>query len=263
MNLGLKGKSVLVLASSKGLGKATAYQFAAEGANVFISSRNKETLEKVKKDIQEGTGNKNVEYAVCDITNPDSIKQMISTIVETNGTIDVLINNAGGPPAGSFEDFDDVAWQQAFELNLLSFIRTIREVIPYMKKQGSGHIVNIASSSIKQPIDHLILSNTFRTGIVGLAKSLSQELAADNILINTIGPGKISTDRILQLNSKRADELNASMEKVKSDAEKQIPIGRYGTPEEFAKTVVFLCSGANTYITGQSLLVDGGMVKAL
>ncbi|SFB12122.1 3-oxoacyl-[acyl-carrier protein] reductase [Lentibacillus halodurans] len=263
MNLGLKNKSVLVLASSKGLGKATAHQFASEGARVFLASRDEDALERTAKEIREKTQNPYVTYGICDITAYDSIKQLVSDVIDENGTIDVLVNNAGGPPAGSFDDVDDDAWQHAFELNLLSFIRAIRVVLPYMRKQGGGHIVNFASSSIKQPIDGLILSNTFRAGITGLSKSLSQELAGDNILINTIGPGRIGTDRVSHLDSVKAEKLGMPAEDVMKEAEKQIPIGRYGEPEEFAKIAVFLCSAANTYVTGQSLLVDGGMVKAL
>lgn len=263
MDLGLKDKSVIVLASSKGLGKATAHQFAAEGARVFLASRDEDTLEETAAEIREGTGNPNVAYSVCDIKNADSIKQLVVKAVSKHGPIDVLINNAGGPPAGSFDDVDDDAWQHAFELNLLSFTRAIREVLPHMRKQGGGRILNFASSSIKEPIDGLILSNTFRAGITGLSKSLSQELAGDNILINTIGPGRIGTDRVDHLDGVNAQKQDISIEEVKQEAENKIPMGRYGEPEEFARIAAFLCSTANTYMTGQSFLVDGGMVKAL
>jgi 3-oxoacyl-[acyl-carrier protein] reductase len=245
------------------LGKATAKQFAAEEARVLISSRKEEELEKAKQEIRSETGNNNVDYAVCDITDPQDIKDLVAKAAELNGTVDVLVNNAGGPPAGAFEQFDDDVWQNAFELNLLSFVRTIREVLPHMRKQGGGHIINFASSSIKQTLDNLILSNTFRAGVVGLAKSLSQELAKDNILINTLGPGRIATDRVAQLDQVRADKLGVTAEEVRVQTEKSIPLGRYGEPEEFAKVAVYLCSGANSYVTGQAFVVDGGMVKAL
>lgn len=263
MDLGLQQKSVIVTASSKGLGKATAKTFAEEGAYVLLSSRDQTELEEAKKEICSETGNPHVAYTVCDMTNGQAIKDMVAKAVALHGTVDVLVNNTGGPPAGGFEDFEDEAWEQAFELNLLSFVRTIREVLPYMKEQGSGHIINFTSSSIKQPIDHLILSNTFRTGIVGLAKSLSQELAPHNILINTIGPGRIATDRVAHLNEVEANQSHKSPEEVKAQSEAAIPMKRYGYPKEFANAVVYLCSGANTYMTGQSLLVDGGLVKAL
>ncbi|SEH41943.1 3-oxoacyl-[acyl-carrier protein] reductase [Halobacillus karajensis] len=263
MDLQLKGKSVVVLASSKGLGKAISMEFAKEGAHVLISSRNQEELENTKAEIQDVSGNQKVEYQVCDVTKKDDIEQLVQKAIEWNGKVDVLVNNAGGPPAGTFDQFSDEDWQRAFELNLLSFTRTIREVLPSMKEQQQGRIVNIASSSIKQTLDNLILSNTFRAGIVGLAKGLSQELASDNILINTVGPGRIATDRVAALDEKRAKKLGTSVEELKKKTEQSIPMGRYGEPEEFAKAIVFLASGANTYLTGQSLVVDGGLVKAL
>lgn len=263
MDFNLKGKSVIVAAASKGLGKATALEFAREGAHVLISSRKEEELQKTVAEIKESTGNNHVDYAVCDITKPEDIKALVQKAVDWNGTIDVLINNAGGPPAGGFEKFEDETWQNAFELNLLSIVRMVREVLPYMKKQQSGKIVNFASSSIKQSLDNLILSNTFRAGIVGLAKSLSQELAADNIMINTLGPGRFATDRVAELDEIRAGKLGVPVDKLKDQTAASIPIGRYGEPDEFAKVAVFLASGANTYLTGQSIVVDGGMVTAL
>lgn len=263
MDLDLKGKSVIVTAASKGLGKAAALEFAREGAKVLISSRSEEALQKTVDEIKDTTGNTNIDYIVCNMKDAQEIKQLVEKAVSLNGTVDVLINNAGGPPAGSFLDMTDEDWQHAFELNLLSFVRTIREAVPFMKKRGAGHIVNLASSSIKQSIDNLVLSNTMRPGIVGLAKTLAQELSEDNILINTVGPGTIETDRITELNQVQADKLNKTAEKVRNEAEGEIPMKRYGQPEEFAKAIVFLASGANTYITGQSLIVDGGQVKAL
>ncbi|WP_374724166.1 SDR family oxidoreductase [Calidifontibacillus erzurumensis] len=261
MDLGLKGKSALVLAASKGLGKAIATKLSEEGANVMLASRNEENLKSAQAEIKEKTKGY-VDYVVCDITNPDSIKEMVEKTAKSFGTIDILVNNAGGPPAGVFDDFDDSAWQKAFELNLLSYVRSIREVLPYMRKQGGGKILNIASSSFKQPIDGLILSNTFRTGVLGLAKSLATELAKDKILINTLGPGRIGTDRLNELDKIEASKKGISIDEVRAAKEQTIPLGRYGLPEEFANIAVFLCSGANTYVTGQAFLVDGGMVRA-
>ncbi|MBY6036388.1 SDR family oxidoreductase [Fictibacillus nanhaiensis] len=262
MDLGLRGKNVLVLASSKGLGKACALQFAREGANVMLTSRDEDQLSRTVEEIIKETG-ASVHFKRCDITQRNEIDELIAETVETLGSIDVLVNNAGGPPAGGFFDFEDDHWQGAFELTLLSLVRTVRAVTPNMRKNGGGRIVNIASSSFKQPIDGLILSNTFRTAINGLSKSLSQELGKDGILINTIGPGRIGTDRVGELDQMMAEKKGISAQEVKVSMESGIPLGRYGTPEEFANMVIFLCSGANTYITGQSLLIDGGMVKAL
>ncbi|GGN51855.1 SDR family oxidoreductase [Oceanobacillus indicireducens] len=257
MDLKLKGQSVIVAASSKGLGKAIALKFAEEGAHFLISSRREEELKLTAAEIRKKTGNEKVRYKTCDITDESQIKKLVGTAIEWNGKVDVLINNAGGPPAGTFDKFSDSDWQAAFELNLT------REVLPSMRESGAGRIVNIASSSIKQILDNLILSNTFRAGIVGLSKSLSQELAGDNILVNTIGPGRIATDRVQELDEIRADHKEISYEQLRNEVERSIPIGRYGEPEEFANMVVFLASGANSYVTGQSLVVDGGLVKAL
>ncbi|MCT8139348.1 SDR family oxidoreductase [Anaerobacillus sp. CMMVII] len=261
MDLGLKGKVALVLASSKGLGKAIALKYAEEGTNVMLASRNEVGLKETAEELTRQTGVE-IGYCVCDLKIVEDIRSLVTETVARFGKIDVLINNSGGPPAGGFDAFGDEDWQHAFELNLLSYVRAIREVLPYMRKQQQGRIINITSSSIKQPIDNLILSNTFRTGIIGLAKSLSQELANDGILINTVGPGRISTERTAELDEIKAQKLALSSDQVKAQAESNIPLGRYGEPEEFAKTVVFLGSGANTYITGQMILVDGGMTKA-
>lgn len=262
MELKLKNKSVIVFASSKGLGKAIAKEFAHEGANVMITSRNEDVLMAAAEEIRLETGAK-VSAEVCDIRDSKQVKAIIEKTAKLYGTIDVLINNSGGPRGGNFDDLEDEDWLSAFELTLLSYIRTIREVLPYMRKQGEGRIVNVASTSFKQPIDGLLLSNTFRTGVVGLAKSLSQEFAKDQILINTVGPGKFSTDRVIEIDRQHAAKANVSDEEFKKASEQGIPIGRYGDPAEFAKTVVFLGSGANTYITGQAILVDGGATKAL
>lgn len=263
MDLYLKGKSVIVTAASKGLGKAIATEFAKEGAHVLIGSRSESGLKEAVADIKRVTDNPQVDFAICDMTDAQQINELVEKAVAWNGTVDALVNNAGGPPAGRFIDMSDDDWYHAFELNLLSFIRMMRQVIPLMQKQQTGHIVNLASSSIKQPINHLVLSNTMRPGIAGLAKTLSQELGEDNILINTVGPGTIATDRIHELNEIRADQQGMSLETFTKQAESKVPLQRYGQPSEFAKAVVFLASGANTYITGQSLLVDGGLIKAL
>ncbi|MFB4212754.1 SDR family oxidoreductase [Shouchella sp. JSM 1781072] len=263
MNLHLHEKVVIVLAASKGLGRAVAEKFAEEGAQVVLASRRSDELKKVADDIAKRTGNPNLYTKTCDITKGEDIKQLVAFTVDMLGKVNVLVNNSGGPPAGGIEQFTDEDWQRAYELNLLSYVRAIREVVPHMQAQGGGHIANIASSSIKQTLESLLLSNTFRAGVAGLSKSLSQELAKDNILINTIGPGRIATDRLLELDDRKAEQLHQSREEVRMKEEQSIPLGRYGTPEEFANQLVFLCSGANTYVTGQALIVDGGLVKAL
>ncbi|MGN7175220.1 SDR family oxidoreductase [Cytobacillus sp. SAFR-174] len=261
MDLNLKNKKALVVASSQGLGKAIAAQLAKEGTRVMITSRDEAKLKSVQKEFRDQF-NADVEYYRADVTNPEDIKNLIQHTAETLGGIDILINNAGGPPGGTFENLTDEDWEKAFQLNLLSHVRLIREALPELKKNG-GRIINIASSSIKQPIPGLLLSNTFRLGIVGLTKTLSEELADYNILINTVAPGRIATDRVDYLDQHNADRQNITKEEVAERAKSKIPLGRYGTPEEFANMVTFLASDASSYVTGSSILVDGGMVKAL
>ena len=260
MDLKLSGKNALVLASSSGLGKAIAQELAREGANVMLTSRTEEKLEQAKADIEREADGK-VAYTVCDLTDPESISQLVESTRKTFGKISILVNNTGGPPGGSFDSFTDEDWQKAFGLTLLSYIRMINAVLPDLK-ETNGRILNNASSSIKQAIDGLIMSNVFRMGISGLSKSLSQELAADGILVNTIGAGRVATDRIVELDSKRADREGKTASDVRASVEDTIALGRYGKPEELAKMAAFLVSDANTYITGQQLLVDGGMTRA-
>ncbi|MCG1020300.1 SDR family oxidoreductase [Sutcliffiella horikoshii] len=261
MELNLKGKTALVLASSQGLGKAIAASFVQEGINVVLASRNEEKLLEVESELKNLEGGQ-VSYIPTDITDPNQIKQAVQHAMDTYGQLDILVNNAGGPPAGSFEHITDEQWQQAFELNLLSYVRTIREALPHLKKNG-GKIINIASSSIKEPIPGLLLSNTFRTGIVGLTKTLASELAQDNILINTVAPGRIATDRVAFLDEVNAEKQGITKTEMEEKVKAGIPLGRYGEPEEFAKVVTFLVSDANSYMTGSSFLVDGGMVKSI
>lgn len=262
MDLGLNGQVALVAASSRGLGRAIASGLAAEGARVMVSGRDDASLAETAGEIRETTGAE-VDHHVADLTRAEDIRALVERTAERFASIDILVTNAGGPPAGSFDTIGDKDWGYAFELNLMSVVRLIREALPHMREKGYGRIVNVASSSIKQPIEDLILSNTFRAGIAGLAKSLSLELASEGILINTLGPGRISTERSAGIDAAQAERLGVPVEEVQGRVEAQIPLGRYGTPEEFARVAVFLASPANSYVTGQAFLVDGGMVKAL
>lgn len=261
MELMLKGKTALIAASSQGLGRAVAEELLKEGANVIISGRDEEKLSKLAKELEQLESGK-VVFQRTDLTKLEDIRQLVKAAVDNFGGLDVLVNNAGGPPSGSFETITDEQWQSAFELNLLSYIRMIREALPFLKQHG-GKVINIASSSIKEPIPGLLLSNTFRTGIVGLTKTLSQELAPYGILINTVAPGRIATDRVKYLDEVNAGKLQISREEMEERVKSTIPLARYGTPEEFAKVVTFLASDANSYMTGSSFLVDGGMVKSI
>lgn len=261
MELGLKGKNALVVASSQGLGKAIAIKLAEEGANVMVTSRSADKLKTVVEELKKVNPAGNYYWHEADITQADDIDRLVKATADKLGTIDILLNNAGGPPAGGFMDLSDEDWQKGFELNLLSYIRMIRAVLPHMK--NGGRILNMASISVKEPIQGLLLSNTFRLGIVGLTKTLAAEFAERDILINTIAPGVIATDRIDYLDQVTAEKQGLTVEEVKERAEKQIPLGRYGKPEEFANYAVFLLSSVNSYVTGQVYLIDGGKAKGI
>lgn len=262
MDLLLENKTVLVSAGSKGLGKASAVRFAQEGANVVILSRDANHLARAKEDIVREAGREPLTVA-ADVNRAEDVANAVRAAVDWTGRLDVLVTNAGGPPGGGFDQFDDAAWETAFRQNLLSVIRLVREALPHMRRQGAGRIVNLTSISVKQPIPDLILSNVFRAGVYALTKSLSAELGKDAILVNTVGPGRIETDRIAELDRRTAEREGVTEEQIRARLLAQIPLGRYGTPEEFAQTIVYLGSFANTYVTGQAVLVDGGMVRAL
>src|SRR5699024_4101929 len=263
MDVNVSSKEVLVSEAIKGIGKSIATEFAKEDAVVYLVGRTEANLKEAVTEITEATNNQHVNYLVANMKNSSEIKQVVLNLKQKHEKIDVLINNAGGPPPGGFLDVDEEDWYHAFEQNLLSVVRMTKEVIPLMLKEGSGRIINITSSSIKASIDNLILSIVMRPGVHGLTKSLAREFAKDNNVYNKIGTGKIKTDRIIQLGKSVAEKSGKSKDDVMGEMAKDIPLGSLGKPEDFAKTAVFLASEANTYVTGQALLVDGASVSAL
>ncbi|AOM83728.1 SDR family oxidoreductase [Salisediminibacterium beveridgei] len=260
IDLGLKGKSVLVFASSKGLGKASAHAYAKAGANVMLTSR---TLEHVKDAADEISRDAEglVAYQVCDVSVKADIENVVRETSERFGGIDVLVCNAGGPPPGDFASVTEEDFEWAFQLTLMSVVRGIKAAYPYLKT-AKGRIVIITSSSMKEPVNGLLLSNINRMGLVGLNKSLAHEFAPDGVLINAVGPGRIDTERVQSLDEINAKKQGISPDDMKNQNETAIPIGRYGQPDEFGNTVLFLGSGLNTYMTGQHFLIDGGLTKA-
>ncbi|MDA8632214.1 MAG: SDR family oxidoreductase [Verrucomicrobiales bacterium] len=261
MEFGLADKGVVVLASSGGIGRGVATEFAREGARVMLFSRSEEKLSETADAIAEETGNRPL-FTVGSITNKDDVESTINRAASEFGNLWALFNNTGGPPAGTFEQFDDEAWQSAFEVTMLGYVRAIRAALPHMKKGGGGRIVSNTSVSTKQAIDGLLLSNVFRSGLVGLGKSLAREVGPDGILVNTVGPGRIDTDRIEQLDTIWAGQKGISIEQQRSESQASIPLQRYGTPSDFGRIVTFLSSKANAYLTGQNVLIDGAMVEA-
>ena len=225
VDLGLNGKAALVTAASSGLGRAIAAELAREGARVVISSRDAEALARTAKEIEDETGS-TVEHRACDLAVGAQIDALILHATDRLGGIDVLVNNTGGPPTGNFGDIDDEAWDRAFRQIIMSLVRCVRGALPSMRERGGGRIVNVASSSIKQPIDNLLLSNTFRAGLAGLAKSLSIELAPDGILVNTLGPGRILTGRTESVDAGQAESQGISVEEVREQFASRIPLGR-------------------------------------
>lgn len=262
MDMGIKGRAALVCGASSGLGKAVAIGLAKEGARVAICARTEEKLRKSAEDIRKATGAE-VFMVAADVSVPADVKRMVKQVADHFGKLEILVTNAGGPPPGTFLTLPEDVWQKAIELNLLSTLHLCRESVPYMQTAKWGRIVNITSFAAKQPQEGLILSNTARAGVLGLAKSMATELAPHGILVNTVCPGAFETERHVMLSTNRAKAEGISLEELTAKRAKEIPIGRVGHPEEFADLVVFLASERASYITGTAIQIDGGVVKSL
>ncbi len=261
MDLQIKGKNVLITASSAGIGKASAELFIKEGCNVAISSSRKENLLKAVDEIK---AQYKVEplWEVCDINNPKEIEDLVRHFNKSYGDVDILVNNCGGPVPGYFEDLTDENWQHAFDQVLMSAVRFSRLVLPGMKLNNWGRIINITSLSVRQPIENLLLSNSLRSGVTAFAKTLSQQVGKYNITVNNVAPGYTLTSRLYELAVVRAKQRGESHEHVLASMASDVPLKRLARPDEVASMIVYLASEQAGYITGQTMLVDGGLVKA-
>jgi 3-oxoacyl-[acyl-carrier protein] reductase len=262
MNLGLTHKVALVAASSRGLGRAVAEELAAEGSHLVICSRREDAIRSAAAAIAE---NHNVDVIpiTADLTLNGEAERVARAGIEHFGRVDVLVTNAGGPPAGPFETHDQQAWRNAVALNLESAIALIRGVLPGMKERKWGRIINITSIAVKQPVDNLILSNSVRAAVTGMARTLANEVAQHGITVNNVLPGYTRTERVEELAEYTASKSGISAADARAVWERQIPMGRLGEPREFAALVAFLASERASYITGTSITVDGGWVKSL
>ncbi|MET8831760.1 SDR family oxidoreductase [Streptomyces sp. NPDC004610] len=250
----------LVTAGSRGLGLASAHELLKRGYRVAIAAR---TPQGVAAAVEELRPYGTVEGFSADLADPAALEALVSWTRDTLGPVTALVANAGGPPPGGFFDVTDADWRAAFELTLCSVVTSVRLVVPDMRAAGGGRIVVTGSSSVRRPLDGLVLSNAFRPAVNGLVKDLAVELAPDGITVNMVSPGRIDTDRVRGLDRARAARTGVPEQEVRARSQASIPAGRYGTPAEFAAAVGFLASPEAGYVTGQSLLVDGGLVPAL
>lgn len=262
MDLGLKGRVALVAASSQGLGKAVAFGLAREGAKLALCARTRSTLKATAEEIRRETGVDLLAQSL-DVTDYAHVRRFVAETLKRFGRVDICVTNAGGPPSKPFRETSVEDWQNGVNLNLMSTLYFAREVLPLMQKQKWGRLIAITSVAVKQPIDGLILSNAVRSAVSGLIKSLSNEYAHSNVLVNNVCPGYTLTARLDELAAKLAQAEGVEPQQIQERWASQIPMRRLGQPEEFANLVVFLASERSSYITGASIAVDGGYVKGI
>lgn len=251
----------LVLAASQGLGRASAEALATAGLDVAVCSRTEEGVSKTVAALAEmGVRSSGLP---TDVTDTAQLEALFAHVDDVFGRLDVLVTNAGGPPPGGFEQLDDDAWAKGYELTLMSTIRAIRLALPRMRATGFGRIVVIGSSSVRRPIPGLLLSNAYRPALAGIVKSLAVDLGPEGITVNMVSPGRILTERVQELDAKRAAAQGVDPSEVQRASEATIPFGRYGDPKELGAAVAFVASEAASYMTGQSILIDGGLVPTI
>jgi len=261
MDLGLKDKRAFIAGSSRGLGFATALTLAREGCRVAVNSRELENANAAMEKITHETGTQAYGFA-GDVSNASAADSLIQSAVEALGGLDILITNAGGPPAGSFELFDEATWQKAVDTSFMSHVRLIRAALPHLRKSSAPSVLTMTSYTVKQPLPNLVLSNSIRLATIGLTKSLAMELGKENIRFNSIMPGWTVTERVQELIAFRAKNNGTTVEEEFAKQTAEIPLGRMGRPDEFANAAAFLVSPAASFIHGVMLAVDGGIIKA-
>ena len=257
MDLGLKGCRAVIAGASKGLGKACAQALAGEGAAVFICSRNASEIARTAAEIGA------VGYAAADVSLPVDVKRLIAQAIETLGGLDILVTNAGGPPTGAFDKVGDVDWDIAYQLNLMSAVRLIREALPALKVSGRGRIVNLTGYGVKEPMTDLVVSDSLRAGVTVMAKTIASDLAPFGITVNNIAPGPIMTDRLIEVHAARANGLGITLDEQFKRFSQTIPARRLGEPKEIGDLCAFLCSPQAGYLTGQAIVVDGGVNRSI
>jgi 3-oxoacyl-[acyl-carrier protein] reductase len=262
MDLELTGKVAIVGGASKGLGRACAQALAEEGAAVALCSRSKPDLDKTAQEIRDATGREVLPFP-GDLDRPETIRDLVAAAVARFGRLDVLVNNSGGPPLARAHNATEEQWATAVQRSLLFFARMCREALPHLKRSGSGRIINILAATVYNPIPNLALSGVTRLGVVAFAKSLADEVGRDGVLVNNVCPGSIMTERMLSNVTSRARELGISLDEALAQRAAETAVGRVGQPEELASLVAFLASSRSSYITGTTMLVDGGLVRSV